>query len=73
MQSWRRNSGPSAPARCCCVFVSFSGAVCASPWLMRDDFGRYLALGATIVVVVQGFINMSVVLGMMPTKASPCR
>jgi len=40
-------------------------------WLMRDDFGRYLALGATVVVVVQGFINMSVVLGMMPTKGIP--
>jgi cell division protein FtsW len=40
-------------------------------WLMEDDFGRYLALGATVVVVVQGFINMSVVLGMMPTKGIP--
>jgi cell division protein FtsW len=40
-------------------------------WRMGDDFGRYLALGATIVVVVQGFINMSVVLGMMPTKGIP--
>ncbi|HWB86736.1 MAG TPA: FtsW/RodA/SpoVE family cell cycle protein [Bryobacteraceae bacterium] len=38
---------------------------------MRDDFGRYLALGVTVVVVVQGFINMSVVLGMMPTKGIP--
>jgi cell division protein FtsW len=38
---------------------------------MCDDFGRYLALGATVVVVVQGFINMSVVLGMMPTKGIP--
>ena len=38
---------------------------------MGDDFGRYLALGVTIVVVVQGFINMSVVLGMMPTKGIP--
>jgi cell division protein FtsW len=38
---------------------------------MNDDFGRYLALGVTIVVVVQGFINMSVVLGMMPTKGIP--
>ena len=37
----------------------------------RDDFGRYLALGVTMVVVVQGFINMSVVLGMMPTKGIP--
>ena len=38
---------------------------------MKDDFGRYLALGVTIVVVVQGFINMSVVVGMMPTKGIP--
>jgi cell division protein FtsW len=37
----------------------------------RDDFGRYLALGATVAVVVQAFINMSVVLGMMPTKGIP--
>ena len=38
---------------------------------VHDDFGRYLALGVTVVVVVQGFINMSVVLGMMPTKGIP--
>jgi len=36
-----------------------------------DDFGRYLALGLTVVVVVQGFMHMSVVLGMMPTKGIP--
>ncbi len=40
-------------------------------WRMHDDFGRYLALGVTVVVVVQGLINMSVVLGMMPTKGIP--
>jgi cell division protein FtsW len=39
--------------------------------LMTDDFGRYLALGVTVVIVVQGLINMSVVLGMMPTKGIP--
>jgi cell division protein FtsW len=38
---------------------------------MGDDFGRYLALGVTVVIVVQGLINMSVVLGMMPTKGIP--
>lgn len=38
---------------------------------MRDDFGRYLALGITVVIVTQAFINMSVVLGMMPTKGIP--
>jgi len=36
-----------------------------------DDFGRYLALGATVVVVMQGFLNMIVVLGMIPTKGIP--
>lgn len=36
-----------------------------------DDFGRYLALGVTTMVVVQAFINMSVVLGMVPPKGIP--
>src|SRR5262249_11217235 len=39
--------------------------------LVRDDFGRYLALGVTVVVVVQGLFNIGVVLGMMPTKGIP--
>jgi len=39
--------------------------------LARDDFGKYLALGVTISVVVQAFINMSVVLDMAPTKGFP--
>ncbi len=38
---------------------------------MNDDFGRYLALGATVVVVVQGLVNMSVALGLAPTKGIP--
>jgi len=38
---------------------------------INDDFGRYLALGLTVIVVVQGFMHMSVVLGMMPTKGIP--
>ena len=36
-----------------------------------DDFGRYLALGITTMLVVQAFMNISVVLGMMPTKGIP--
>jgi cell division protein FtsW len=40
-------------------------------WRTRDDFGRYLALGATVVVVVQALINISVVLGLAPTKGIP--
>jgi cell division protein FtsW len=40
-------------------------------WRTRDDFGRYLALGATVMVVVQALINISVVLGLAPTKGIP--
>jgi cell division protein FtsW len=39
--------------------------------LASDDFGKYLALGVTLSVVVQAFINMSVVLDMAPTKGFP--
>jgi cell division protein FtsW len=34
-------------------------------------FGRFLAVGITSMVVLQAFINISVVLGMMPTKGIP--
>jgi cell division protein FtsW len=40
-------------------------------FLAPDDFGKYLALGVTTVVVAQAFINMSVVLGMGPAKGIP--
>ena len=33
-----------------------------------DRFGFYLALGLTLMVVLPGFINISMVLGMLPTK-----
>jgi cell division protein FtsW len=36
-----------------------------------DMFGRLLAIGITSMVVVQAFINISVVLGLMPTKGIP--
>jgi cell division protein FtsW len=39
--------------------------------LARDDFGKYLALGVTLSIVVQALINMSVVLDMAPTKGFP--
>ncbi|MDQ6700397.1 MAG: putative lipid II flippase FtsW [Acidobacteriota bacterium] len=39
--------------------------------LIPDDFGRYLALGITVLLLTQAFLNMSVVLGMMPTKGIP--
>ncbi len=37
----------------------------------QDDFGRYLALGVTTALAVQAFMNMSVVLDLMPTKGIP--
>ena len=40
-------------------------------WIAPDDFGRYLALGVTSSIVIQALINMSVVLGMGPTKGIP--
>jgi cell division protein FtsW len=36
-----------------------------------DDFGRYLALSVTVLVVVQAFINISVVLDLVPNKGIP--
>ncbi len=39
--------------------------------LIPDEFGRYLALGITTMLVIQAFFNMTVVLGMMPTKGIP--
>ena len=37
----------------------------------QDMFGAFLALGVTTMIVVQAFVNMSVVLSMMPTKGIP--
>ena len=39
--------------------------------LMQDEFGRYLALGITTMIVIQAFFNISVVLGLVPPKGIP--
>jgi len=36
-----------------------------------DKFGRYLGLGITTLIVGQGLLNLSVVLGLVPTKGIP--
>ena len=40
-------------------------------FIAPDDFGRYLALGVTVCIVIQALMNMSVVLDMGPTKGIP--
>lgn len=39
--------------------------------LARDDFGKYLALGVTVSVLLQALLNITVVLDMAPTKGFP--
>jgi len=36
-----------------------------------DAFGAFLALGLTTMVAIQALVNISVVLGLMPTKGTP--
>jgi cell division protein FtsW len=40
-------------------------------WGAPDDFGRFLAVGLTLSIVLQAFINISVTLGLLPTKGIP--
>jgi cell division protein FtsW len=53
------------------LFAIFLWRGMRASWRMEDLFGRYLAVGITSMVVLQAFINISVVLGMMPTKGIP--
>ena len=53
------------------LFAIFLWRGMRASWRTEDIFGRYLAAGITAMVVLQAFINMSVVLGMMPTKGIP--
>ncbi len=53
------------------MFAIFLWRGMRASWLTEDLFGRYLAVGITSMVVLQAFINISVVLGMVPTKGIP--
>jgi cell division protein FtsW len=53
------------------LFAIFLWRGMRASWRTGDIFGRYLAVGITSMVVLQAFINISVVLGMMPTKGIP--
>ena len=60
--------GASVVVLCFCV-IGWRGLRTA----MRapDAFGAYLALGITMMLVLQAFFNISVVLGLVPTKGIP--
>jgi cell division protein FtsW len=53
------------------LFAIFLWRGMRASWRTEDLFGRYLAVGITSMVVLQAFINISVVLGMLPTKGIP--
>jgi cell division protein FtsW len=60
--------GATAVLLCFCV-VTWRGLRVAVR--APDPFGAFLAIGLTTMVAVQAFINISVVLGLMPTKGIP--
>lgn len=53
----------------CFVLITWRGLRAAV--LAPDRFGAFLALGLTTMIAVQAFVNISVVLGLMPTKGLP--
>lgn len=53
------------------LFVAFLWRGMRASMRAPDLFGFYLALGITMMICVQAFINMSVVLGLLPTKGIP--
>src|SRR5882672_4540129 len=60
--------GATAVLLCFCV-ITWRGLRVALR--APDSFGAFLALGLTTMVAVQAFENISVVLGLMPTKGIP--
>jgi cell division protein FtsW len=60
--------GATAVVLCFCV-MTWRGLRVATN--AEDPFGGYLALGLTTMVAAQAFVNISVVLGLMPTKGLP--
>jgi cell division protein FtsW len=60
--------GATAILICFCV-IAWRGLRIASR--AQDSFGAFLALGITTMIGVQALVNMSVVLGMLPTKGIP--
>ena len=57
--------GATVVLACFCV-ITWRGF--RASMLAPDGFGSLLALGLTLMIVLQAFVNISVVLGLMPTK-----
>ena len=60
--------GATAILVCFCV-IAWRGARIALK--AEDSFGSFIALGLTTMVAVQALVNISVVLGLVPTKGIP--
>jgi len=56
-------------------FVAAFGFFCfrglRAAWNTHDSFARLLAVGITAMIGIQAFFNISVVLGLLPTKGIP--
>jgi cell division protein FtsW len=53
------------------LFVVYGWRGMRSAFRITDEFGRFAALGITVMILSQTMINLGVVLGMMPTKGIP--
>jgi cell division protein FtsW len=60
--------GATAVLACFCV-ITWRGLRIALT--APDSFGAFLAIGVTAMIVLQAFVNISVVLGLLPTKGMP--
>jgi cell division protein FtsW len=53
------------------LFAWYAWRGLRAAWRAPDQFGRLLAIGITVLVAGQALINLSVVIGLMPTKGIP--
>jgi cell division protein FtsW len=60
--------GATAVLACFCV-IAWRGLQIAMK--APDSFGAFLAVGLTTMIALQAFVNISVVLGLLPTKGLP--
>jgi len=54
-----------------CAYIIFLWRGMRIAWKVGDPFGQFLAAGITSMIVLQAFINISVVIGLLPTKGLP--